>query len=218
MTKSSIMINLDDPQSDKIADAISNKTSKKILSLLAENEMSSSEIAEKLGIPLNTATYNLKNLVDSGLVERSKRFFWSSKGKKMELYKVSNKRIIIFPKMMIKGILPAVLITCVIAAMIAFSFQPSGLQTTMSKDYSQDNRLMVTATPQPEKAAESAAAGASATSAFGEESASADLSQQTATKENIYTKLENAPNIWAWYLIGAMTALVVVIFWNWRKN
>src|SRR3989344_7017567 len=105
MANNSIMIDLEDPQSGKIAEVLSNKTAKVILGLLAENEMSGSEVAAKLGAPLNTVTYNLKNLVDAGLVEKSKRFFWSSKGKRMELYKVSNKRIVISPRRMIKGII-----------------------------------------------------------------------------------------------------------------
>jgi DNA-binding transcriptional ArsR family regulator len=218
MTKSSIIINFDDPRSDKIADAISNKTSKKILSLLAENEMSGSEIAEKLNLPLNTVTYNLKNLVDSGLVEKSKRLFWSSKGKRMELYKVSNKRIVIFPKMMIKGILPAIFITCIIAALIAFSFQPNisqdnfvpaplHFEKTASADVNQESSLMA--------ASRQGAIAASAESG----SLAQDNSQEEAgPREAIYNTTQNVPDVWAWYLIGGMTTLVIVILWNWRKN
>ena len=87
MANSSIMLDLNDPRSNKIADAISNKTAKRILALLSEKEMSGSAIAKKLKIPLNTVTYNMKKLVDSGLVDKSKKFFWSSKGKRMEIYK-----------------------------------------------------------------------------------------------------------------------------------
>ncbi|MCA9485686.1 MAG: helix-turn-helix transcriptional regulator, partial [Nanoarchaeota archaeon] len=96
--KSSINIDLNDPRAGKIADVLNSKTAKKILDLIADRgEMSGSDISNELDMPLNTVTYNLKKLVDAGLVGKSKKFFWSSKGKKMELYKVLNKQIIISP-------------------------------------------------------------------------------------------------------------------------
>ena len=58
----SIMIDLNDPRTEKIADVISNKTSKKILTLLADNELSESEIAKGIGAPMNTVGYNIKKL------------------------------------------------------------------------------------------------------------------------------------------------------------
>jgi uncharacterized secreted protein with C-terminal beta-propeller domain len=98
--KRSIQFDLDDPRSGKIANVMSSKTAKKILHVLADGEKSSSEIAEELGMPLNTVSYNLKKLVNAGLVDKSKRFFWSSKGKRIEFYKLSNRKIIISPKVM----------------------------------------------------------------------------------------------------------------------
>ena len=98
------MLDLNDPRAGEIAEAMANKTAKKVLALLAEKEMSGSEIASSLKIPLNTVGYNLKKLVSAGLVEKTKKIFWSSRGKKMEIYKLANKRIIISPKTIAKGI------------------------------------------------------------------------------------------------------------------
>ena len=48
MGNSSIMIDLDDPRTAKIADVISNKTTKKILAELAERELSGGELSSAL--------------------------------------------------------------------------------------------------------------------------------------------------------------------------
>src|SRR3989344_4999302 len=101
---SSIMIDLDDARIAKIADVISNKTAKKILSLLAEGELGGGEISTKLNSPLNTITYNLKKLVEAGLVEKVNRIFWSSRGKRIEIYKLTNKNIIISSKKIVRGV------------------------------------------------------------------------------------------------------------------
>ena len=126
-TKSSIEIDLNDPRAGKIADALSNKTAKKILNYLTDKEeMSGSEIAAELNLPLNTVTYNLKTLTDAGLIEKANRLFWSSKGKKMELYKLSNKKIIISPRIASRSIIAGivgVLAVVIVALLIASNQQ-----------------------------------------------------------------------------------------------
>lgn len=118
-------MNLDDERSKKVAEVISNPTCKKILNYLADNkEKSEEDIAKDLGIPLNTAEYNLKKLVESGLVEKSKNFFWSKKGKKINLYKPANRHIVIFPKKrpdmnLLKTIVPILIIGAALIAIIA---------------------------------------------------------------------------------------------------
>src|SRR3989344_1058718 len=115
MTKSSIMIDLDDPRTEKIAEVISNKTSKKILGVLAEREMSETDISRALDLAMNTVNYNVKKLEEAGLIEKVKGFLWSEKGKRIHKYKVVDRRIVISPRSMIRGILPSVLITGIIA-------------------------------------------------------------------------------------------------------
>jgi DNA-binding transcriptional ArsR family regulator len=213
MTKSSIMIDIDDPRSDKIADAISNKTSKKVLGLLSDGEMSGSEIAEKLGIALNTVTYNLKKLYEAGLIVKSSRVFWSSKGKRMEIYRLSDKRIVISPRRMVRGIVPALIVSILIASIIALS----GFDGTTTNIYAENNALQV-------KIGEDAVGVASS------ESGSSAVEERTVSDGAImpperefndggyYGKLERASNIWAWYLIGALTALLVLLLWNIKRN
>lgn len=92
-----ISISIDDHRIKDIAEAVTNKTCKKILNYLTKNEKTISEISVELNIPINTVEYNIKKLLNSGLIEK-KSFWWSVKGKKMPTYTVSNKRIIISPK------------------------------------------------------------------------------------------------------------------------
>ncbi len=200
MAKSSIVVDIDDPRSAKIAEVISNKTAKKILSLLAESEMSSSEIAEKLTLPLNTVTYNMGKLVESGLVDKVNKVFWSSRGKRMEIYKVSNRRIVISPKKIVRGILPALIVTLLIAAIIGFfqnqQFERAGVGTP-TENFAQM------------KSADNAALASGAAPA---------AESFVAAGESLPQNLEKAPDSWAWYLVGAMSALVVVIVWRMIKD
>jgi|SRR3989344_1414104 len=109
MTNSSIIIDLNNPKTGLVAEALSNKTCVKILSLLAEQELTATDVANRLDVPLNTVGYNLEKLMICGLIEKSSNFFWSVKGKKTPVYKVSNKRIVISHKKSVRGIVPAVI-------------------------------------------------------------------------------------------------------------
>src|SRR3989344_5622785 len=92
-----LLLDLNDEKAKHLADVLSNETCKKILNLLAENELSANKLSLALNLPLNTITYNIKKLLSSGLIEKS-RHFWSVKGKKIETYKLANKNIVISPK------------------------------------------------------------------------------------------------------------------------
>jgi DNA-binding transcriptional ArsR family regulator len=121
-----ILMGLDDSRSKDVAEVLGNKTCKKILDFLAEiKEASEKDIADGLKIPINTAEYNLNKLVKSGLVEKSKNFFWSKKGRKIDMYKLAKKYIIISPNKKpdisyIKSILPVVLIALVVVALFLY--------------------------------------------------------------------------------------------------
>jgi DNA-binding transcriptional ArsR family regulator len=106
---------MDDSRAKKLADVLGNKTCKKIIDFLAEQDASEKDIADSLKVPINTIEYNLKKLIDAEIIEKSKSFFWSKKGKKIDIYKLSNKSIIISPKnkisSKIKSFIPAVLLS-----------------------------------------------------------------------------------------------------------
>src|SRR3989338_6671681 len=123
MSDKYINFDIDDPRASSIAEAMSNKTSKKILSLLAEKEMSESDIASELTMPLNTVGYNIDKLLKAGLIEKTKTYFLSSKGKKIPTYKISNKKILISPKKLIStghlAIISALIGAILLIALIA---------------------------------------------------------------------------------------------------
>jgi len=115
-----------------MAEALGNPTCKKIIDYLSDNSGKSEEdIAKAMGMKLNTLEYNLKKLLDSGLVEKTKSFFWSKKGKKIPLYKLANKHIIISPKStrpsipMLKAIIPVIISIILIIAIIAILSPPN---------------------------------------------------------------------------------------------
>src|SRR3989344_100243 len=92
-----ILLNLENPESKDLAQAIGSETARKILDLLSEKSLTETTISKRLNIPLSTAHYNIQQLLKANLIE-IKGFVWSDKGKKINIYKVANKLIIIAPK------------------------------------------------------------------------------------------------------------------------
>ncbi len=120
MTDKRIDFDIDDPRAGIIAEVMANKTCKRILGLLAEKEMSESDISQALSIPLNTVGYNIAKLLESGLIEKTKSFFWSIKGKKIPTYKLSNKKILISPKKMISSV-PVVMLIALLGVILVIA-------------------------------------------------------------------------------------------------
>ncbi len=132
-----ILMGLEDSRAGHVAEVLKNKTCKKILDFLAERkEASEQDIAKGLGMPINTAEYNLKKLIKAGLVEKTKNFFWSVKGKKIPMYKLARKHIIIAPSKKpsinyLKSILPAIIIAIALIALIVSIFPQPGDEPTV---------------------------------------------------------------------------------------
>ena len=190
MAEKYIAVDLNDENSERIAEILGNKTCKKILNLLSEKELSEGDIAKELKIPLNTVDYNVKKLADSGLIDKAKNFFWSVKGKKIGTYKIANKLIVISPKKSnvyskLKGIVPVILISGILTAFVAWYskvkfFAGEGLQ----------------------KVAEA-----------GEKDLIAPATQEAISKGMAALYL----NPWIWFLIGSLMAIIAFILWNWKK-
>jgi DNA-binding transcriptional ArsR family regulator len=110
-----ILVSLKEDESKKLAQIVSNDTSRKILDYLADKEATESELSEKLEIPISTVHYNLQALVKGKMVEADE-YHYSEKGKEVLHYKLANKYIIIAPKSTfgikekLKNILPVGLI------------------------------------------------------------------------------------------------------------
>lgn len=119
MEEKYLLIDLNDEKAEKLANVLGNKTSKKILNLLAEKELSESEIAKELNSPLNTVGYNIDNLIKAGLIEE-KRHLFSVKGKRIPVYKVASKNIVISPRKSrkISTVFPVVIIAAIFTGFI----------------------------------------------------------------------------------------------------
>jgi len=92
-----LILPLNDKNSKRISQIISNDTARNILEAIASEPLSASLIAEKLGIPLTTVQYNLERLNDAGLVkvERTK---YSEKMKCVKIYAPQRKFVVIVPE------------------------------------------------------------------------------------------------------------------------
>jgi len=178
------MIDFDDPRATKVAEVISNKSCKKMLSILSSRELSESEIASHLGLPVSTVNYNMKKLISAGLVQKTKSLL-SSKGKSVPVYRLSEQHIVISPKTLVRGTIPALLGTGIFA--LGLKVWTSNQSVYYSK-----------------------AAGASALVAT-----SADSNSYGGV---VYSTLAGAPLSWAWFFLGALVAILIVLVWNWRKR
>lgn len=174
----SISLDLNDPRSELVGEVMANKTCRRILSALSEKELTQAEIATHLGAGMSTVDYAVKKLIAAGLIETYKSFF-SSKGKKVVAYRVAHKRIIISPRPIVKGVLPALGIT----ALIAFGIKLFQTPTTLTNS----------------KSVSLEASG-------------------TMADSTLYTILEQAPQSWAWFFIGACVALIIFLLWNWERK
>lgn len=192
-----ISVELGDERAGRIAEVIGNKTCMKILELISENEMSESEISENLKIPMNTANYNVKKLREAGLIEESKGFLWSVKGKRIKKYKVADKKIIISPSKKIKGLLSTLII--------------SGLITVGLKLWSDSMDVSVKsiADSSAEKFVESASSASSALMAKAPE--------VIEVGNNAVGNIIQYGNPALWFIIGVIVALLLVVLFNWRK-
>lgn len=198
MSNRSVMIDLDDPRMGALADVLTNKSSKRILSLLAESELSTSEVASELKMPLTTVDYNVKKLAKAGLIEKT-RSLMSAKGKSVPVYRVSERNIVITPKRMLRGIVPAVVV--------------AGIAAIGLKIWEASYRAKMMAAPMPYGVSGIVTTAESGATAM----KMADVAQVTAS-DQFYTFLANAPNSWAVFFIGALCALCVVVLWNWFKK
>ena len=186
--------------SKSVADALSNKTAQKIISYLAENkEATESELSEKLETPLPTVHYNIEQLKKANLV-KSKEFYWSKKGKKMRVFTLAKKYIIISPEKsskstlkQLKGLLPVTLIS-VIGAGLIHLFQRS--KTSMVARDETFNAI----TEQ-------------ATEAAGKQVADAGTNLLT-NATNLPTETLAEPNLALWFLLGSLFAIVITLVIN----
>lgn len=183
-----ILVSLDDAKSKEISEILGSKTCKKIMNYLSENkEASEQDLSTTLKLPINTIEYNLKKLISSGFIQKRKNFFWSKKGKKIVMYELSNKSIVISHKKpnleKIKSIIPAFLLTA------AGTFAIKAYETISN--------------------ARNSVQGSSA-------KIMSDVSEEMVAASSAWITPQPTP-VWAWFLAGALLAIFIISIINWRK-
>ena len=201
MKNRSVLIDLDDPRMGALADVLANKSSKRILSLLAGDELSTSELALRLKMPLTTVDYNVKKLARAGLIEKT-RSLMSSKGKIVPVYRVSESRIVISPKSILRGIVPAVFVTAAVAVGLKAWEMSYRAKMLLAESAFQTGASSLEAVRSAGVVAVNGASG----------------NPGLNFSDKLYYFLASAPNSWALFFIGGLCALCFVLLWNWFKR
>lgn len=194
MTEKYLLFSLEDDESKKLGEIISNATCRKIVNFLAEKEASEGEIAQELKLAINTVEYNLKKLLAARIIEKSQHF-WSKKGKKMPTYKVAKKLIVISPKKSsssniyskTRSIVPIFLIAVLLTAFVALYYNLYSNQNIFERTSS-----LKAAAPAPESSG-----------TFAENA------------DNLSGKIVHQE--WIWFALGSLIVLVAFLIWNWKK-
>ncbi len=179
-----LLLSLEEDKAKKLANVIGSEACRKILDLLAQKEATETELAKQAGMPISTVHYNLKQLLDAGLV-KADEFHYSEKGREVNHYSIANKYIIIAPKTTeslankLKRILP---VFAIVAA--------TGLAIQFIGDAAQK-----TAAQASYKTAESAGV----------------LTQEA---QQAAIPAQQQPGIALWFAIGALFALIVYLVYD----
>ena len=187
-----MVISIDDPRMGNISEILRNETCKKIIGYLSDNlEASEKDLVDALKSPASTIEYNIKKLLQSGFIQKRKNFFWSKKGKKIMMYELSNKSILISPKNSsiekVKSLVPGFLIT------VAGTFALFVYEKINSTGFSQNTQDYAAQTTQKVVAE--------------------NVPQITSSIPNLI----NLSPLWISFLIGGILALFIFAMVNWRK-
>jgi len=206
MAEKFILMDMNDERSKKIAEVLGNKTCKKIIDYLSEiKEASEKDISDKLSIPMNTAEYNLNKLIESGLVEKTKNFFWSVKGRKIDMYRLSNKKILISPRTFVKGVVPA------LVAVFLGAFGIKIIEDRLSYNFVTDSSLNSAVGVSRDTVITNVPAVMEKVGSVGEYSPSPVVQQA----QNICSNMSSfSGEAWAWFLLGGLFVILIFLLWN----
>ncbi len=241
--KNFLLLSLEDDETKKIANVVSNESCKKILDHLAKKEATESELAEKLQIPISTVHYNIQQLMKTNLIT-AEEFHYSKKGREVLHYKLANKYIIISPKKIygikqkLRNILPTALIAVGAAALIQV-FSKYLPKTTFKTQVFAGMKTQIIEDVTPfvaERAVEGVrATGERVATTVAEEVIPAIQENITTVTEKMVAEIptriiEKTPvmvdktievaghNIALWFLVGALFALAVYFVWSWFRK
>ena len=201
MDEKEILVSIGDKNVKEIGEAIGNKTCNKILELLADEEMSATDLSKKMKVSPTTIDYAVKKLLKTGLISKSGHW-WSVKGKKISMYRISNRKIIISPRKSMTKIFGIVLgLTGLVGLTIRQFFgSKSQIYDVSNLAVRQESVLM---------AVDSA-------ELVGKSAPVADIAPSVAQ-----TGFFQTLSPWSWFLIGAWFAILlffIVTIWSERRE
>jgi len=191
-----VLVSLEDLKSKAISEVLGSGTCKKIIGYLSKNkEASQKDLSDALNLPMNTLDYNMKKLLGSGFIQKRKNFFWSKKGKKIIMYELSNKSIVISPRkssyQKIKSILPAfILIAAGTFAVWAYETVRYSKEVVQSNVADSSQKVL---------------------------SGGAEMVVRAADDSINYFMTPHPTPLWTWFLAGALLVIVTISIVNWRK-
>jgi len=210
-----MLISLDDEKAKSLADVLGNKTCKRIIDHLASHpEASVKDFSDFLKMPMNTVEYNVKKLVAADLVQKRTNFFWSKKGKKIVMYELSNKSIIIAPKnsdtmSKLKSIFPAAIVSLA-GAFAVYVFDKVRNSSFLNVPTSE---LAVYAAKGVGNCTGNGVGNCTGNSLMAAAPEVQRVASDTAT--NVFNYAHSLS--WMWFLGGAVLALFIFSIVNWRK-
>lgn len=246
-SKNFLLVSLEESKAKQLAQIVSNDVCRRILDFLSAKEKGATEteISADLGIALSTAHYNMKQLVESGIV-KAEEFHYSPKGREVLHYTLANKYIIIAPKATateslankLKRILPVVAVVAAAGAVVQIystlrasfgsAFSESVARATTISNYGAQKAADI-AVPAAQEAAKQSVGSAIASSGMhalanksATEAAASSAGNETTTVviERVITQtVQSEQNIALWFLAGALVAIVTyIVIDNIRKR
>ncbi|MBI4738123.1 helix-turn-helix transcriptional regulator [Candidatus Woesearchaeota archaeon] len=205
-----LLVSLSDSKAKKLAEVIQNNTCRKILGHLSNKSCTESELSKDLGIPLPTAHYNLKHLVEAKLV-KDDEYHYSTKGKEVTHYSLAKQFVIIAPqgsKESIKEKLKTLMATFTIIGAVTVAIKL--VTSNLSRTTQEAPTLMMKSTapvagaasPMMESVADTAVEGARMLAA-------APVTQPEQVLTAVQSVSASTLPTWAWFLLGAISALSV---------
>lgn len=219
--ESFILVSLKENKAKRLAQVISNETSRKILDCLAKKEYTESDLSKELKLPISTVHYNLQHLVENRLV-LADEFHYSQKGREVIHYKLAKKLIVIAPQDMdessiaqaLKSIIPVGVFVLVATGILSF------LKST--------TKLFAVGTDSAKSFAVNAVAKES-TRAAGSVAKDQIVASAPSLQESVVhvaddaivqpiVAVQNEPNLVLWFFAGAVFTLIVTFLVLWLRS
>lgn len=214
-----VLVSLEEDKAKELAQVISSDACRKILDHLEKDKATESEIAAALNMPISTVHYNIKNLLQSKLIEANE-YHYSQKGKEVLHYSLANKFVIIAPKgasesfkNKLKSLLPVVGI--VGALSFAVQYLPSLLGGFGKASIQSSDMMLRESAPVIEEMAKLGADAAVDSFA----ATAPQAAQETANQAAQYAVQSSAQQpIGLWFAFGAASFLLIYLLFDYYRK